>query len=118
MDENKKFIIIYVLLVAIAILNILELKRPVADRLLSSQLVPVNQSDGHITSTDDPSLRRPGGYHYERVKLLATGAQKKINAENQNLDIEKCKEAYLAYYSRQTEEEAHNALLTIHSCER
>ena len=114
LDENKKFIVLYILLVVITILHILEL-RSVPAAADDSLLRPPG---GPYPAVDDPLLRQPGGYHYDRVKSLAAGAQKKINTNNPTLDLEKCRQAYLAYYSRQTEEEARNALLTIHNCER
>src|SRR3989344_6671158 len=123
LDENKKFIIVYVLLVVITILNIFEFKFLTNNTALlgqpggypSSDSSTLRQSGGY-PSSDDPTLRQPGGYHYGWVKLAASGAQQKMNTENPDLDIEKCKAAYLAYYSRQSDEEAQNALLTIHDC--
>lgn len=115
LTENKKFIIIYILLVVITILNVLELKSSETN-LKASLLEP--QRGGYDLVADNPSLRRPGGYHYGRVQMLTLAGQRRINIENPNLDVEKCKEAYLTYYSRQSEEEAKNALLTMHNCER
>lgn len=117
LTENKKFSITYILLVIIAILNILELKSGETE-LRAAILSDDSQISGHRSTTDDPSFRQPGGYHYGRVKMLALAGQERIDIGNPNLDIEKCKEAYLAYYSRQSEEEAQKALITMHSCER
>jgi|SRR3989344_614398 len=111
LNENKKFVIVLALLVFITILNLLALLQQKAIGQESQKSVPV--------LADDPTLRQPGGYHYDRVLRLTLAAQKKINVANPNLDIEKCKAAYLAYYSRQSEEEAKNALSTIiRECEK
>ncbi len=113
LNENRKFVIVLILLVVIVVLNLFD--------LLWSEVEGVVGQENYKAkpvATDDPSLRQPGGYHYGWVKLLATGAQKKINTDNPNLDLKECEDAYWKYYSRQTEEEAQKALLTIHNCEK